>query len=114
MVKCVSRNLAVAAALIAALAPAAALAQDDNDRRIAVHNATSEAVTAITALPAGTRGRLINRLEAPIAAGGQQVVDFEDRSGACRVDLVATLAGGRTIERNNFNVCPESGWHIAG
>jgi hypothetical protein len=47
-----------------------------------------------------------------IPVGGKRLADFDDGTGYCRYDLVATGAAGGRWEHYNVNVCSIETWTL--
>jgi len=96
--------------LAALLISTAAMAED---RRMVVINKSDEAITGLAASPIDYSKWDYNMLQGDaIPVGGKRIADFDDGTGYCRYDLVATGAKGGRWEHYNVNVCVGESWTL--
>lgn len=103
MLKLAKRALIGAAIL--AMAGGAAMAQQYN-RMVRVHNETDQTIVYLYSTNTGTNDWGEDILGADtIGAGRTILVDFDDGSGYCRMDIRAEFADGSEAELRRVNVC---------
>lgn len=100
------RGVLVAAAL---LAPAAAIAQVPAATPFALDTAPVQGGLARGVVPASTQSLTLGAVTVPVAPDGRFLIAF-DRDAAPAIDLVATLADGRSF-RQTLTVAPRA-WRI--
>ena len=47
-----------------------------------------------------------------VEANYYRVINFDDETGACRFDLYAEFADGRSVEARRFDTCDEVSWVV--
>lgn len=95
-------------AAVLALAAGSALAQQ-YDRRMVVHNNTSETIMYLYSTNTGTADWGGDILGSSVIPSGEAImVDFNDGSGYCRMDIRAEFADGSSAEVRRVNVCEET------
>ena len=104
---------ALAGLLAAGAAPASAQSRDGFDRRVLIENRGNQPILYVRGSPVTQPDFGPDRIPDRIIASGEQtVVDFDDGTRACMLDLRVTLADGSNIDRMNVNVCRVSRWTI--
>lgn len=102
-----ARRAMIGAAVMAMMA-GAAVAQQYN-RVMTVHNNTSETIMYLYSTNTGTADWGSDILGSDVIPAGEAiVVDFDDGSGYCRMDIRAEFADGSEAEVRRVNVCEES------
>jgi len=80
--------------------------EDGQDRHVAVHNNTGEAIYYIYWSNTGDDSWQEDRLGSDVLLEGDEwTVEVDDGSGACRFDFKVRTASDREIVRNDINVC---------
>lgn len=83
------------------------------DRRMVVINHSDQAIIGLAASPIDAPKWNYNMLNGDaIPIGGRKWADFDDRTGYCRYDLLATGANGGRWEKYNVNVCASESWTL--
>lgn len=102
-----ARRAVIGAAVMAMMA-GAAVAQDYN-RVMTVHNNTSETIVFLYSTNSDTADWGGDILGSDVIESGDSiVVDFDDGSGACEMDIRAEFSDGSEAELRSINVCAES------
>jgi hypothetical protein len=83
------------------------------DRRMIIINHSSEAIIGLAGSPIDKPKWDYNMLAGDaIPVGSRRLADFDDGTGYCRYDLVATGAAGGRWEHYNVNVCSIETWTL--
>jgi len=105
--------LTIALLTVGGLADAASQSRDGQNRRVRIHNQTGLALESLQAAAVGTGEFGADLLgSAPIPTGASRPVLIDNGDNACRFDLKAGLAGGRTVVRESINVCRISDYYL--
>ena len=93
---------------ILAVAAGSVVAQQ-YDRRMNVHNNSSQTIMYLYSTNTGTNDWGGDILGSSVIQAGQTIlVDFNDGSGYCRMDIRAEFADGTAAEARRVNVCEET------
>lgn len=99
---------AVIGAAVLAMMTGTAVAQQYN-RVMTVHNDTSATIMYLYSTNTSTNDWGSDILGADVIPSGEAiVVDFDDGSGTCHMDIRAEFDDGGEAELRNINVCAES------
>ena len=114
----VSRRLisVLAFAVVAALVPAAGIAQpvSISTRDVVLTNQTGHDMIQFFASSTAVRDWQEDRLGPVLAAGQTRRVTLSRNGGTCQFDFKAVLDDGRSIERRAINVCETPAYTFGG
>lgn len=96
-------RLSLAALLVASAAVSSAVAAD---RKVTVHNATSQTLTEFYASNTGTDDWEEDILGKQELAPGEEIeVDIDDGTGKCKFDFQGVFEDGDKVVKTGINVC---------
>lgn len=102
-----------AGAALASLAGAASASNDGKNRKVTVQNISSQTINSLYASPATAKTWEEDLLgQRTLAAGASILANIDNGTNECIYDLKVVMAGGKTFEHRQVNVCAASKWVI--
>jgi hypothetical protein len=105
--------MAAAAALASLAGAASAASTDGKNRKVLVQNISSQTVNNLYASPVTAKTWEEDLLgQRTLAAGASIEANIDNGTNQCMFDLKVVMAGGKTFEHRQVNVCAASKWVI--
>ncbi len=114
----VKSNIARAVAVLAAAATLTAVSATTAsaaNRYVLVVNHTNHTLTRLYAAGRVYEGGYTDWLgRSTLAPGASMIINFNDGSGYCRMNMVGEFSDGDTVSQSGFNVCVEPRLEFTG
>jgi hypothetical protein len=105
--------LAATAALAFLAGTSFAASTDGKNRKVMVQNISSQTINSLYASPATAKTWEEDLLgQRTLAAGASVQANIDNGTNECIYDLKVVMAGGKTFEHRQVNVCAASKWVI--